>query len=197
MKKVRNFMKKITGRKGNKGKYGVQPKIIKEVTPSVNATEDDERKRLDSFYGCDEDGQPELEFMFMDFNSIGIRYLDCNKKYILKDIEALKEKISFRRCISAWRGTGKSEWEFMMGYIVVSTLRKAWKEHLSEVDITKLFQLELTALPTGYAEEKTVTIDGDTYRVFDQSDIKAKILPSFEILSETDDTVELRFKKVA
>lgn len=93
--------------------------------------------------------------------------------------------------ISAWRGTGKSEWEFAMALLFMKPLRAAWNDGKDEVDITHLFEAEFTAWPTG-RNEKTITVNGNTYRVFDQEDVKKKVLPFFEILEETEDTIYLK-----
>ncbi len=146
------------------------------------------------FYGIDLNGNLGERFIFMDFKSIGARYHDVKKKYILKDIEDLKMKVTMENLISLWRETGKSEWEAMLAWLFMRPLRVAWSEGKAEADITQLFKVELTALPTGNPGEKTITVNGNTYRVFDQEDVKKKILPFFEILEETDDTIYLKAK---
>lgn len=161
-----------------------------EKTDEELATE--ARKREDSFYGCDEEGRPGPEFMFMDLNEIGAQYKEVQKKYIIQDIEQLKNRISIRILMAAWRNTGKSEWEFMMGYMLVRELRKAWKQGQSEADITRLFQLELLAWPTEDVNEKRITINGNTYRVFDQEDVKNKVMPFFTILKEDEKCIYLK-----
>lgn len=148
----------------------------------------------DRFYGIDRNGVPGHEFVVMDLHSIGVQYFPTEKRYILRDIDSLKMKVSMMGLISAWRGTGKSEWEFMMALLFMKPLRAAWNDGKDEVDITHLFEAEFLAWPKNLPGEKTKEIDGNTYRVFDQEDVKEKVLPFFEILEETDDTVYLKGK---
>ena len=148
----------------------------------------------DRFYGINREGVPGYEFVVMDLKSIGVCYLPTPKRYVLRDIDLLKMKVSMMGLISAWRGTGKSEWEFMMALLFMKPLRAAWNEGKDEVDITHLFEAEFTAWPTGRSGEKTKEINGNTYRVFDQEDVKKKVLPFFEILEETDEAIYLKAK---
>lgn len=148
----------------------------------------------DRFYGIDRNGVPGNEFVFMDLRSIGVQYFTTEKRYVLRNIDDLKMKVSMMGLISSWHGTGKSEWEFMMAFLFMKPLREAWNEEKKEADITKLFEAEFTAWPTGYSDEKTITVNGNTYRVFDQEDVKKKVFPFFEILEETDDTIYLKVK---
>ncbi len=148
----------------------------------------------DRFYGIDRNGVPGHEFVVMDLHSIGVQYFPTEKRYILRDIDSLKMKVSMMGLISAWRGTGKSEWEFMMALLFMKPLRAAWNDGKDEVDITHLFEAEFLAWPKNLPGEKTKEIDGNTYRVFDQEDVKEKVLPFFEILEEKDDTVYLKGK---
>ena len=145
----------------------------------------------DRFYGIDRNGVPGHEFVVMDLHSIGVQYFPIEKRYILRDIDSLKMRVSMMGLISAWRGTGKSEWEFAMALLFMKPLRAAWNDAKDEVDITHLFEAEFTAWPTG-RNEKTITVNGNTYRVFDQEDVKKKVLPFFEILEETEDTIYLK-----
>lgn len=148
----------------------------------------------DRFYGINREGVPGYEFVVMDLKSIGVCYLPTPKRYVLRDIDLLKMKVSMMGLISAWRGTGKSEWEFAMALLFMKPLRAAWNEGKDEVDITHLFEAEFTAWPTGCSGEKTKEINGNTYRVFDQEDVKKKVLPFFEILEETDEAIYLKAK---
>ena len=145
----------------------------------------------DRFYGIDRNGVPGHEFVVMDLHSIGVQYFPIEKRYILRDIDSLKMRVSMMGLISAWRGTGKSEWEFAMALLFMKPLRAAWNDGKDEVDITHLFEAEFTAWPTG-RNEKTITVNGNTYRVFDQEDVKKKVLPFFEILEEMEDTIYLK-----
>lgn len=52
--------------------------------------------------------------------------VDLNKHYILRDIDAYKEKVTVMGLVSAWRGTGHSEWEFLLAGIFISNLLEAW-----------------------------------------------------------------------
>ena len=148
----------------------------------------------DRFYGINREGVPGYEFVVMDLKSIGVCYLPTPKRYVLRDIDLLKMKVSMMGLISAWRGTGKSEWEFAMALLFMKPLRAAWNEGKDEVDITHLFEAEFTAWPTGCSGEKTKEINGNTYRVFDQEDVKKKVLPFFEILEETDEAIYIKAK---
>lgn len=148
----------------------------------------------DQFYGIDSKGVPGYEFSVMDIRSIGVQYFPTKKRYILRDIDSLKLKVSVMGLISAWRGTGKSEWEFMMALLFMKPLRAAWNEGAEEADITQLFEAEFLAWPKNLPGEKTKEIDGNTYRVFDQEDVKKKVLPLFEIVDETDEAIYLKAK---
>lgn len=149
-------------------------------------------EKEDRFYGIDRNGVPGHEFVVMDLHSIGVQYFPTEKRYILRDIDSLKMKVSMMGLISAWRGTGKSEWEFMMALLFMKPLRAAWNDGKDEVDITHLFEAEFTAWPKNRPGEKTKEINGNIYRVFDQEDVKKKVLPFFEILKETEDTIYLK-----
>ena len=162
----------------------------KTTEETKNMTPEEE----DRFYGINREGVPGYEFVVMDLKSIGVCYLPTPKRYVLRDIDLLKMKVSMMGLISAWRGTGKSEWEFAMALLFMKPLRAAWNEGKDEVDITHLFEAEFTAWPTGCSGEKTKEINGNTYRVFDQEDVKKKVLPFFEILEETDEAIYLKAK---
>jgi hypothetical protein len=86
----------------------------------------------DRFYGINREGVPGYEFVVMDLKSIGVRYLPTPKRYVLRDIDSLKMRVSMMGLISAWRGTGKSEWEFAMALLFMKPLRAAWNDGKDE-----------------------------------------------------------------
>ena len=152
------------------------------------------REEENLFYGIDRNGNLSPQFRLADFRSIGFQYFSTEKRYILRDIDSLKMRVNMARLISAWRNTGKYEWEIEMASLFMKPLREAWDEGKEEADITHLFEVELYALPTWNSLEKRKVIDGNTYRVFDQEDVKGKVLPLFEIVEETDEAIYLQAK---
>lgn len=168
----------------------LQDAVDEEVDAYVKAQE--EKTRLDNFYGCDEKGRLCGGMVFMAMNEIGLQVLEeSKKKYILRDIDNLHEKISIMHFISAWRGTGKSEWECMMGFTVVYPVRKAWSEGKTEADITRLFEMTLLANPTGREDEEIMEFNGTPYRVLTQEKIREKVMKFFTIQEETDEAIYL------
>ena len=148
----------------------------------------------DRFYGIDRDGNLSPQFRVADFGTIGVRYFPTEKRYILRDINSLKRRVSIAGLVSAWRNTGKYEWELAMASLFMKPLREAWDEGWDEVDITHLFEAEFNAWPTNRSDEKRKEIDGNTYRVLDQEDVKARVLQLFEIVGETDEAIYLKAK---
>jgi len=189
----RKIKRAVERRRAEKAaKRAPKPVIIKKIEPSAEELEErQEKSKWDNFYGCTEDGRLAGGMVFMDMRSIGFAYKPVEKKYILIDIETLKEVVTMWKLVCAWRGTGKSEWETVMAFNLVYPLRQAWKAGERQADITKLFQLELIALPTGQDGEKCIEKDGTVYRVFDQDDVKGKVMPFFTIQSEKCDVVYL------
>lgn len=150
-----------------------------------------EKRRLDNLYGCTEDGRLCSALIFMNMNEVGAQFTKSEKKYVLKDIDKLHEKISIMQFINAWAGTGKSEWECMMGYLVMYPVRKAWSEGQNEADITRLFEVTLLAHPTGRADEEIRDFNGTPYRVLTQEKINEKVMRFFTVQEETESKIYL------
>jgi len=100
------------------------------------------------------------------------------KRFILVDIENYREKVSVRGLASAWRGTGHSEWEFLLAGIFVSELLDAYDAGEHQVDITKMFDRDFLARND---------------RKFSKEQVREHILPWFEV-TEVEDAFYLRLK---
>ncbi len=108
--------------------------------------------------------------------------VELPKHYILRDIDAYKEKVTVMGLVSAWRGTGHSEWEFLLAGIFISNLLEAWGEGKKEVDITTLFDRDLLATNN---------------RVFTKEQVKEHIIKVFTIEDEDTDNIYLRLNVAA
>lgn len=134
-----------------------------------------EAERLKNFYGCDEKGDVAIGFTAFHMDEISWE-ITASKKYTLIEISGYKEKVSISGLMSCWRGTGKSEWEFYLSYMLIFGLRKAWEEGIETLDVTMLFNRDLIA--TGNMRMSA-------------EEVKNHIIRQFTIVSETDEEVIL------
>lgn len=152
-----------------------------------------ERYRFDHICGIDEDGKPSMEFAVMNLDSIGWIYGQPEKTYILTDINNLKGKVGIWTLMAAFKGTGKAEWEFLIGYYIMVALRKAWKTGEDEADISQLFYTTLTRVKPDNYNGKTKEIEGTEYAVLDEEDIRALIFRISDV-SESEEGYKIRLR---
>lgn len=108
--------------------------------------------------------------------------VELPKHYILRDIDAYKEKVTVMGLVSAWRGTGHSEWEFLLAGIFISNLLEAWEAGQKEVDITTLFDRDLLA---------------SNNHVFTKEQVKDHIIKIFTVEEEDNENIYLRLNVAA
>jgi len=108
--------------------------------------------------------------------------VELPKKYILTDLECYKEKVSVFGLSSCWRETGHAEWEYLLAGIFVGSLLEAWENGAEVLDITKLFNRDLTA---------------KNNRVFTKEQVTAHILPFFTKVTEDDSNIYLKLNVAA
>ncbi|MFR2534537.1 MAG: hypothetical protein ACLTEH_03335 [Clostridia bacterium] len=101
------------------------------------------------------------------------------KKVTLVNAKDCENKISLMGLVSAWSGTGHSEWEFLLAGLFLCAVLDALENESNEADISMLFDHDLLAR------------DG---RMFTQEQIYAHLIPWFEIIKDTDDALNLKLK---
>ena len=101
------------------------------------------------------------------------------RKVILTNVEDCRENISVWGCVSAWRGTGHSEWEFILAINFVNSVVKALENGESEADISPIFEHDLLA---------------SGGRVFTQKQIWDHIIRFFNIEDEDEQTIRMSVK---
>lgn len=162
-----SFFKQIFKEKDNKVNENVEVIVEKRV---------DENSETETYnYGLDL-----LDFALhsKDYRLSSPRQ---HKKVVLVNPQECKNKINLGYMAALWRGTGHTEWEFLLSGWFVESVVDAIKIKSEEADITKLFKYDL------YASEN---------RIFKQEDVCNHILPWFEVVSETEDKLKLKFKIV-
>ena len=87
--------------------------------------------------------------------------------------------IQRRSLEEAWAGTGHLEWELLLMEWFAQAIRKARDEQEKEADISALFNKDFTSE------------NGLTYS---REQVYRHLLPSFEVISETEEELRLRFK---
>lgn len=100
-----------------------------------------------------------------------------HKKVILTNPLDCKEKISLMGMISAWRGTGHSEWEAILSGWFIQAVLEAIEQNANEADITHLFNRDFTA---------------SNNRVFTQAQVYDHLIKWFDIVEETDEVLKLK-----
>ena len=99
------------------------------------------------------------------------------KKVFLTNPHECKEKISVTMLISAWRGTGHSEWEFLMAGWFVKAVVEAIEKGYPEAEITPIFNRDFLA---------------SRGRVFTKEQVYNHIIRFFDIVEDTDDVLKLK-----
>lgn len=101
------------------------------------------------------------------------------KQVILVNPKDCENKISVMSMVSAWRGTGHSEWEFLLAKIFVEAVVDAIENNKEEANITNLFNRDFLS-------------SGD--HIFSQKEVYDHLIPWFEIVEETDDELKLKIR---
>lgn len=102
---------------------------------------------------------------------------ESHKKVILTNPRDCKEKISLMGMVSAWRGTGHSEWEALLGAWFIQAVLDALENDADEADITHMFNRDLLA---------------SNDRIFTKDQVYDHLIKWFDIVEETKDTMKLR-----
>ena len=102
---------------------------------------------------------------------------ETHKKVVLTNPDECKEKISLMGMISAWRGTGHSEWEAILGAWFIQAVIDAIENESHEADITHLFNRDFLA---------------SRDRKFTQQQVYEHLIKWFDIVEETDELLKLR-----
>ena len=79
--------------------------------------------------------------------------------------------------IFAWRGTGHSEWEALLGAWFIQAVLDALENDADESDITHMFNRDFLA---------------SRNRVFTKEQVYDHLIKWFDIVEETEDTIKLR-----
>lgn len=101
------------------------------------------------------------------------------KKVTLVNPKDCENKIDLMGLVAIWRGTGHSEWEFLLAYWFIDAVLKALRSCEDEADISMMFDRDFTA---------------SNDRIFTQEEVHKHILPWFETVSDTEDELKLKFK---
>ena len=102
------------------------------------------------------------------------------KRVILTNPESLKS-VGIMSYVSAFRGTGHSEWEFLMGAWMIDAVGEALDTR-NECDITVVFNTEFLAAP----KKK-----GEDYRRFTKEQVYNHIIKCFTIQENSKDILKL------
>ena len=102
---------------------------------------------------------------------------ETHKKVVLTNPDECKEKISLMGMVSAWRGTGHSEWEALLGAWFIQAVIDAIESESHEADITHLFNSDLLA---------------SRGRIFTKQQVYNHLIKWFDIVEETDEVLKLR-----
>lgn len=110
-----------------------------------------------------------------DYGSSIKRY----RNVTLVNVSQCKDRVSVFGLVSAWRGTGHSEWEYLLAGMFIMSLLEAINKHEEEADITCLFNRDLTA---------------SGGKVFPQEEIYNHLIDWFGIVADTGDELKLYLK---
>lgn len=102
---------------------------------------------------------------------------ESHKKVILINPLECKEKICLMGMVSAWRGTGHSEWEAILAGWFIQAVLDAIDSNVNEADITHLFNRDFLASKN---------------RVFTQDQVYYHLIKWFDIIEETDQVMKVR-----
>ncbi len=100
-----------------------------------------------------------------------------SKKVTLVNVDDCENKLNANDLLNEWKESGHVEWEALLAYWFTSQVVDAIKRREKTADITVLFDRDLT-----------MTIPG---KVFTREEIYAHIIPSFDIIEETDKELKL------
>lgn len=105
------------------------------------------------------------------------------KKVTLVNVAQCKDRISVFGMASAWRGTGHSEWEYLLAGVFVMIVKEAIETNKDQADISVLFGRELTA-------------SGN--RVYTRQQVYDHLMDSFNIIHEDSEElkISLKFSKI-
>ena len=147
-------------------------KRVKEVELPPVATEEEKLAPAPYNYGLDGLG------ILLAGRDYGWSKPDENhKKVILTNPLECKEKICLMGMVSAWRGTGHSEWEAILAGWFIQAVLDAIESNASEADITHMFNRDFLA---------------SRDRVFTHSQVYNHLIKWFDIVEETDEVIKLR-----
>ena len=102
---------------------------------------------------------------------------ESQKKVILTNPLDCKEKVSLMGMVSAWRGTGHSEWEALLGGWFIKAVIDAIENDSQEADITHLFNRDFLA---------------SRDRVFTKNQVYKHLIKWFDIVEENNEALRLR-----
>lgn len=153
--------------------FGKNNKMVKEAeAPAPIAPEEEKIAPAPYDYGLDGLG------IFLSSRDYGWNTPDeSHKKVILTNPRDCKEKICLMGMVSAWRGTGHSEWEALLGGWFIQAVLDALENDADEADITHLFNRDLLA---------------SNDRIFTKDQVYDHLIKWFDIVEETEDTLKLR-----
>lgn len=102
------------------------------------------------------------------------------KRVTLVNPKECESRVNISMLIELWSGTGHVAWQILLANWFIMAMLSALEENEKEANITEMFDKDLF--------NKT----GDL--MFPQSEIHEQILPAFEIVSETEKELKLKFK---
>lgn len=102
------------------------------------------------------------------------------KRFILTNPEEA-QSVEYMAWVSAFRGTGHAEWEFLMAAWMVNAIREAL-ETSGECNISRVFNTEFLASPRN---------EGDDYRRLKPEAVYNHIIKYFTIKKESENEVRL------
>ena len=153
--------------------FGKNNEKVKEANLPTPITPEEETLAPAPYdYGLDELG------IFLSSRDYGWTAPDkSHKKVILTNPLDCTEKICLMGMVSAWRGTGHTEWEVILGGWFILTVLDAIEKNVNEADITNLFNRDFLA---------------SRDRVFTQAQVYEHLIKWFDIVEETDEVLKLR-----
>ncbi|MDR0978750.1 MAG: hypothetical protein LBL91_02260 [Lachnospiraceae bacterium] len=99
-----------------------------------------------------------------------------HKKYILTNVEETSQRITLEKLAGYWAGTGHVEWEYLMAFILIQEVLKAYEAGTKEADLTELLGRDFSA-----------RFD----RTFSKEKVWEHIQSSFEIVREDSKNIFL------
>lgn len=102
-----------------------------------------------------------------------------HKKVFLVNPFDCKERINVMDLAERWKGTGHTEWEYLLAGMFLDAVLDAIEINSQRADITCMFDRDLTA---------------SNGRKLTQAQIYELIIKSFDIVEENDDVLKLRFR---